>query len=89
VAAGRGLPPGTATLFRRFEETTMSAQEVREHLVRLRAQRADALVEGVGGVPGDVEDLDHEIAATREAYVAVAVTEIATLRGELFGREFG
>jgi hypothetical protein len=34
-------------------------------------------------------DLDDEIALTRQAYVEAAVTEIATLRAELFGRQCG
>jgi hypothetical protein len=34
-------------------------------------------------------DLDEEIVAYRLALVGAAVTEIAVLRGELFGREFG
>ena len=34
-------------------------------------------------------DLDEEITATRNAYVGAAVTDIATLRGQLSGRLFG
>jgi hypothetical protein len=36
-----------------------------------------------------VFELDAEFEITREAYVAAAVTEIATLRGELSGRQWG
>ena len=32
---------------------------------------------------------EEEIASVRESYVATAVTEIATLRAELFGAEIG
>ena len=35
------------------------------------------------------EDLDIDIAASRSAFVGLAVTEIATLRGELGGRDQG
>lgn len=34
-------------------------------------------------------DLDCEIAEATQAYVATAVTEIATLRAELFGPQMG
>lgn len=34
-------------------------------------------------------DLDDEIAVTQSAYVATAVTEIATLRAELAGPQVG
>jgi hypothetical protein len=34
-------------------------------------------------------DLDEEIAATRHAYIGAAITDIATLRGELSGPQLG
>jgi hypothetical protein len=34
-------------------------------------------------------DLDDEIAEVSDAYVGAAVTEIATLRAELFGPQMG
>ena len=34
-------------------------------------------------------DLESDIAASRVAYVALAVTEIASLRGQLSGRQLG
>jgi hypothetical protein len=34
-------------------------------------------------------DLDEEIAVTRSAYVGAAVTEIASLRAQLSGPQFG
>jgi hypothetical protein len=34
-------------------------------------------------------NLDDEIAATGPAYVAAAVTDIATLRGQLSGPQYG
>ena len=36
-----------------------------------------------------MEALERELAATRDAYVGLAVTEIATLRGQLFGPQVG
>jgi hypothetical protein len=34
-------------------------------------------------------DLEDEVAACRAVYVGAAVTDIAVLRGELFGRNVG
>jgi hypothetical protein len=59
------------------------------HLQHLEAERALALIEGLGNSAAYMADLDDEIAATRHAYVAAAVTEIAVLRAELSGRLLG
>ncbi len=67
----------------------MSAIEMHTHLQQLEAERALALIEGLGNSAAYMADLDHEIAATRNAYVAAAVTEIAVLRAELSGRLLG
>ena len=65
----------------------MTAAEIRTRLEHLDAERALA---AAGACPaGDLMDLEEEIAATRVAYVAMAVTEIATLRAELFGAQVG
>ena len=47
--------------------------------------------EGVGMRPDGayMADLENEIAEYRDALVGAAVTEIAVLCGELFGRNFG
>ena len=63
-----------------------SAAEVREQLSVLLLERALADVEGLAGNALYMDDLDGEIAATRAAYVGVAVTDIAVLRSELSGR---
>ena len=55
------------------------------HLQQLEAERALALMEGLGDSAAYMADLDDEIAATRHAYVAAAVTEIAILRADLSG----
>ena len=67
----------------------MSASEVRRYLQRLREEHAIALSEGLDAVPAYIQDLEGEIALIRETYVSIAVTEIATLRGELWGRQLG
>jgi hypothetical protein len=67
----------------------MTAVEVRDRLAELEAERAHALGSGMAGIDAYMADLEVEIETTRQLYVASAVTEIATLRGELFGREVG
>ena len=67
----------------------MSAIEMQTHLQQLEAERALALIEGLGNSAAYMADLDDEIVATRHAYVAAAVTEIAVLRAELSGRLLG
>jgi hypothetical protein len=63
----------------------MSAIEMQTHLQQLAIERALALMEGLGDSAAYMADLDDEIAATRHAYVAAAVTEIAVLRADLSG----
>jgi hypothetical protein len=67
----------------------MSAIEIQDHLHDLEAERALALVEGLGGNSAYMADLDDEIAATRFAYVGAAVSEIASLRAQLWGPQIG
>jgi hypothetical protein len=67
----------------------MSAIEMQTHLQQLEAERALALIEGLGNSAAYMADLDDEIVATRHAYVAAAVTEIAVLRAELSGQLLG
>jgi hypothetical protein len=63
--------------------------EVQIHLSELLVERALALVEGLATDGAYMADLDDEIAATRHAYIAAAITEIATLRVELSGSQVG
>jgi len=65
--------------------STTTAPELLERLRSLNAERALAVAEGLGADGPYMADLDHEIAVCRHAYVGVAVTEIATLRGQLAG----
>jgi len=67
----------------------MSAIEMQTHLQQLEAERALALIEGLGNSAAYMAALDDEIAATRHAYVAAAVTEIAVLRADLSGLLLG
>jgi hypothetical protein len=67
----------------------MSALAIQSHLHQLQAERALASIEGLDAVATYMADLDEEIAATRDAYVGAAVTEIASLRAELFGPQVG
>ena len=68
---------------------SVTALDLRDHLIQLEAERELALREGLGEVGAYMEDLYEEIEHRRALYVAAGVTEIATLRGELFGRQMG
>jgi hypothetical protein len=73
----------------RTEDRDLTAAEARNHLVQLHAERGLALRTGVADIGSYMADLDEEIAVWRSLYVAVAVTEIATLRAELGGAQVG
>ncbi len=61
----------------------------RRRLEILREERALAHLTGLIHVADYVADLDDDIASATNAYVGLAVTEIATLRAELGGANFG
>lgn len=67
----------------------MSAIEIQIHLKALQVERALASTEGLTANAVYMADLDHELAVTGCAYIGAAVTEIATLRAELFGPQVG
>ena len=69
-----------------FTIPTTSAADELEHLSQLRAERALAALAGDADLVGD---LDVDIEAATDAFVGLAVTEIATLRGEFGGRDQG
>lgn len=69
-----------------FTIPTSSAADERAHLMSLRSDRALALAMGDAELAGD---LDVDIETATDAYVGLAVTEIATLRGEIGGRAQG
>jgi hypothetical protein len=66
-----------------------SPADLGAHLRDLEAERALALLEGLGEDGAYMEDLRDEIEGCRAAYVGSAVTEIASLRGALGGRRRG
>jgi hypothetical protein len=66
-----------------FTIPTTSAADELANLEQLRAERALAVDEDLR------EDIDAEIAAATGAFIGLAVTEIATLRGEIAGRQQG
>ena len=66
-----------------------STLQLRSQLGQLHAERAFALREGLGGNAAYMADLDEELAYRTQLYVAAAVTEIATLRAELDGPNYG
>jgi hypothetical protein len=70
-------------------ETSASAVEIRAHLDRLFQEWRQAESAGLGLLGPYIADLAAEIAACRVAFVATAVSEIAVLRGELFGIQVG
>ena len=64
----------------------MTASDARRELDRLTAERRDAIEAGLGRRRRDLHvRIEHELTA----YIGLAVTEIATLRGELWGRTAG
>ena len=73
----------------RIEPSPWMAADLKEHLIRLQAERALASLEGLGGNKAYASDLDDDLAAAHHAYVGAAVTEIATLRAELSDPQVG
>jgi hypothetical protein len=67
----------------------VSATEIRIRLRELANERVAAERAGLGGNRAYMEELEGEIHVYRRALVAAAVTEIAVLRGVLFGRQLG
>lgn len=70
-------------------DESISAAEARSHLAELEAERAMAVAYNLVEVDTYMGDLDDEIEIWRHLYVISAVTEIAVLRGELWGRDLG
>jgi hypothetical protein len=67
----------------------MTAPNARQQLQRLQAERLDAVDAGLSENALYMADLESDILASRVAYVALAVTEIASLRGQLSGPQRG
>jgi hypothetical protein len=66
-----------------------TAADLHDYLAQLQAERALASLEGLDRNPVYVADLDEALAEAQNAYVLAAVTEISTLRAELFGPDLG
>ena len=67
----------------------MSASQIRARLIDLARERLAAERAGLGGNRAYMADLENEIVTCRLALIGADVTELAVLRGELFGRQFG
>jgi hypothetical protein len=67
----------------------MSAADLRQRLRLLELERLEAQHIGLTDCEQYRSDLEDEMAECRAAYVGAAVTEIATLRSELSGRQVG
>jgi hypothetical protein len=67
----------------------MTAVDARVQLQRLQAERLDAVEVGLGLNAVYMASLETDIAASRWAYVGLAVTEIASLRAQLSGPRVG
>ena len=63
--------------------------EIQVRLKELQAERLLASSEGLADDTAYMADLEDEIADVSDAYIGAAVTEIAMLRGELFGPQVG
>ncbi len=72
-----------------FHTSDPTAAGARARLQLLLAERREALAAGLGANRVFMDDLEDDIEASRAAYVGLAVTEIATLRGQLGGRNMG
>jgi polyhydroxyalkanoate synthesis regulator phasin len=72
-----------------IESVTVTATEARDHVAELEAERALAEVTGIAEIHSYITDLEDELEVWRQLYVISAVTEIATLRGELSGVQVG
>jgi hypothetical protein len=70
-------------------ELLTTATDARLELQRMQAERLDAADAGLADNPLYMTELETDIEATRATYVGLAVTEIASLRGELSGRQLG
>jgi hypothetical protein len=67
----------------------MPAIDLQLRLSALYAERVLTSSRGLAGNAAYMADLDDEIAEVAAAYTGAAVTELATLRAELFGVQAG
>jgi hypothetical protein len=64
-------------------------ENARSHLADLREELAAAVDVGLADHPAYQADLREEMAIAEAAYVAAAITEIASFRAQLSGPQFG
>ena len=67
----------------------VSAADLHQRLRLLELERIEARDVGLMKYQPYRRDLEEELAECRDAYVGAAVTELATLRAELSGRQVG
>jgi hypothetical protein len=67
----------------------MRASDMRLYLAGLKDERLEASEANLDANTLYMRELEDDLAAAREAYIGLAVTEIATLRGELSGHQVG
>ena len=67
----------------------MDALEAGNRVSELEMERGLALGTALGAVRSYMADLDEELEHCRALYTLAVVTEIATLRAELFGAQTG
>ena len=67
----------------------MTATDARTQLLRLTAELYEAREMGLAGNATYMSSLEADISDSRDAYVGLAVTEIATLRAQLSGPQEG
>jgi hypothetical protein len=72
-----------------YIEAGYGTAELREQMALLESERALASLTGLTDDAAYMADLQADIVAASAAYVGVAVTEIASLRGQLTGRLHG
>jgi hypothetical protein len=71
------------------QDSPATAVVLRQRLWALQGERLDALEAGLGANRLYMADLNRDLEHAREAYVGMAVTEIAMLRADLSGRNQG
>jgi hypothetical protein len=72
-----------------YIEAGYGAAELRERIALLESERALAALTGLTDDRAYMADLQADIVAASASYVGAAVTEIASLRGQLSGRLHG
>ncbi len=67
----------------------MTVHDMHLELGRLAAERLDAIDAGLGANATYMRELEDDLIAARAAYIGLAVTAIASLRGALSGAQTG